>query len=339
MFNETKLKLTTLYLTILMVVTISFSYIIYSMINQSMTRALEGQKNRIERQLLRDFPEQDMKKFIFKPFNEETLHEVREKIILNLSVVNIVILLISGFLAYYLAEKTLKPIEEMSQRQTRFISDAAHELKTPLTAIKTDLEVSLRDKNLTLEQAKESIKSTIEEIDSMTEITNNLLLQSKYKSNKYQLEKTKLDLKRIVEKETARLLNKANQKGIVLIQNLTEAKILGDNNSIQNAVLNIIDNAIKYSPNDSKIEITLEKNSTTAIIEIRDNGIGIEKNELNQIFEPFYRADKSRKHSKTEGYGLGLSIAKEMIEANNGKISVKSAPQKGTTFKLEFPLA
>ena len=145
MFKTTKLKLTAWYLCIIMAITFSFSSVVYLGVVRATQRALISQKRRIEHEFRRT-----------QKFDEETFIEIREKTLAFLAFINLIILVLSGGLGYLLAERTLKPIEQMINKQKRFVSDATHELKTPITAMKADIEVTLRNKKLNIEDLRKS---------------------------------------------------------------------------------------------------------------------------------------------------------------------------------------
>jgi len=158
MFHSARLKLTAWYLLIIMIISAMFSLVIYKVLSNEIERFERVQRFRIERRLetgLRRFPNQ------IRITNPELIEETKQRILLMLIAINLGILIISGGLGYLLAGRTLKPIKEMVDEQNRFISDASHELRTPLTSLKTAMEVTLRDKNLSLLSAKKTIKKLI----------------------------------------------------------------------------------------------------------------------------------------------------------------------------------
>ncbi|PIR43195.1 hypothetical protein COV24_04085 [candidate division WWE3 bacterium CG10_big_fil_rev_8_21_14_0_10_32_10] len=332
MFKSAKIKLTATYLVIVMSITLSFSVFVYTGVNEATKKALGRQRIRIERQ----FYEREGPRIIFEPYNEETLNEIRIKTIYDLIGLNILILVISGSLGYVFASKTLAPIEKMIEKQKRFISDAAHELKTPLTSMKVDLEVNLRDKNLKLKYAKKILQRTIHEIDAMNDLTNYLLQKSKYQ-NISEKDNKKIQLKAIIEEAISKLKTKTEEKNIKITKYIGNELVYGNKNRLKEVFINIIDNAIKYSENNKNISIRTSVKNNEVKIKIVDHGKGISKEDIERIFDPFYRSDKARTNSKIEGYGLGLSIAKEIIEEHQGTIVVKSKLNRGSTFIVSLP--
>jgi signal transduction histidine kinase len=336
-FKTARIKLTLWYLLIIAAVSLFFSILVYGGVNNFTKRALEMQKTRMERR--RDIAPGMQRNTPTPIFEQETLLDIRKNLIKFLVRLNFSVIVISGILGYLLAGKTLKPIEDVLEEQKRFISDAAHELKTPITALKTEIEVSLKNKMMGKKEAVSVIKSNLQEVNRLQKLSESLLKESKYKTDSYDLKKDKIDLKELVEKVSEKMKRFADRKNIMIITNLTKMNVLGDQNSLKEAFTIILDNAIKYSHKDKKIKIKLVQEGSSAILEISDKGIGINKNELPLIFNRFYRADSSRSKSSADGFGLGLSIAQSIIELHEGTISVKSEPGVGSTFKITLPIA
>jgi signal transduction histidine kinase len=152
--------------------------------------------------------------------------------------------------------------------------------------------------------------------------------------------KISVDLKGVVKEAVARVLPMAKAKQIAIHhQNLASLKIKGDNDSLIELVTILLDNAIKYSDEHKSIDVSLNRGGRYAYLVIKDYGQGIKPKDLSHIFDRFYRADTSRSKNKTNGYGLGLSIAKSIVERHSGEISVNSRSGKGSTFKVRLPLA
>ena len=205
-----------------------------------------------------------------------------------------------------------------------FISNASHELKTPITVITMENEVLLREKNHSKEELLHQIKSNLEEVTSLSKLVNILLELAR--NNKITLEKIKvID---VVNNACDKLKVLSKKKNITILNNIDNLKILANKDILEEVIVIILDNAIKYSDKNTTIKI-YSKNSK---IFISDEGIGIKEKDLKYIFDRFYRADKS--HS-TEGYGLGLSLAKHLTEKMKLKISAYNNKEKGSTFVIE----
>ena len=320
-----------------MIITVAFSFVVYTEVSRSAKKALLTQKHRIEIDIY-DFSVENPMPRRIKYYDIETLDEIKKQTLSLLIAINLFILLASGAFSYFLANQTLKPIEIMVKKQKGFISNSAHELKTPLTVMKSEIEVTLRDKNPTLGVYKDSLKSILEEVDKLHVLTDSLLKQSKLNHNTT-ITLSKINIASVLNKTLKNLERIANTKNISIKKKLTDkAYIFGDTTTLGEALSNIIENAIKYSYTDSNIEVYLTKTKNTALITIKDFGRGIYKEDLPFIFDPFYRGDKSRTKSSTNGYGLGLSIAKEIIEKHKGIIEVESKESKYTLFKISLPL-
>jgi len=233
-------------------------------------------------------------------------------------ITNMWILVLSSGAGYFLAGMTLKPIEEAMEEQKRFISDASHELRTPLTAIKTETEVTLRDKKLDLKSAKKQLISNLEEVEKLKKLTDYLLRINKNIADN----KEEFDLKEVIQKITLRMKIRIELKG--------QAKIVANKMAIEELLTILLDNSVKYGGKNGKISVTIKPH----LIEVRDDGIGIRKSDIPHIFDRFYRADTSRTKNKIEGYGLGLAIAKNIVDSHKGKIEVESEVGKGSVFRV-----
>ncbi len=338
MFRNTKIKLTTWYLLIIMTISIGFSAVMYGGVNLITQKAIDNQRARLERRLM-DFEGLPMPVRDFSMRDELVIGEIRERTLSILLTINICILIISGGLGYLLAEKTLEPIEEMVKKQKRFISDAAHELKTPLAAMKTDMEVTLRDKNANKDDYATSLKDSIDEIDKLNLFIGNLLKKSKYQIEQRQIEKTDVDFAVIIQEALNMLGPVAKKKHINIERNLNKAIIKANKDEIYELVMNLTDNAIKYSKENESIQVSLNTEDKNAVFTVIDHGVGISQEEIANIFEPFYKVDKSRSKNTYDGFGLGLSIVKEIVKEYNGHIVVSSVVNEGTTFKVTFPIS
>ncbi len=232
----------------------------------------------------------------------------------------------------------LKRLESAFSSQRRLFENLSHELKTPLTILKGEFEVVLR-KLRTQEEYKDTLASALEEINRIAKLAENLLLLARFDSKESFPEKRALELNAL----TQAVIN--NIKGLAELKNIrmnfkkagSDMLLTGDESQLKTLILNILDNAVKYTPNNGIINIALYKDdAATAKISIDDNGVGIPGEELAHVFDRFYRADKSR---NSTGFGLGLSIAKSIAEAHKGAIDVKSKPSGGTIFTISLPLS
>jgi len=337
MFHSTYLKLTFFYVLVVMFISIAFSGAIYRISALELGRGL-GRQTRA----LNDLP---IDKRL--PVTLQELEKIRQEqielsssnLIEDLIYFNLLILILSSAGSYFFARRTLKPIEDMIEAQNRFTADASHELKTPLTAMKTEIEVSLRDKRFSLDKAKELFLSNLEEISKLELLSGALLKMAKYKEESEENFK-QIDLSQVIVGAYEKVEGLAKDKEIKFENKLEKINTRGDEASLKELFVILLDNAIKYSPKRSKVSIDISKEGKWAIVKITDRGIGIKASDLPHIFDRFYRADNSRCKNPPvggcDGYGLGLSIAKQIVDLHNGEISVKSTPGKGSRFLVKF---
>jgi signal transduction histidine kinase len=236
-----------------------------------------------------------------------------------------------------LARRTLKPIEDIHDAQSRFTADASHELRTPIAAMRLENELALSDNSLKLKDAKDLLSSNIEELDKLTSLTESLLQLATLDNE--QLEKSKVKVKTIVQKAIERVQPEAeSKKQLINSKNIDKGEISANKSTLIEALVTILDNAIKYSPEKSEIIVSTKRTISTIDFYIKDSGIGILPTDQSKIFDRFYRADISRQKNDISGYGIGLSIAKSVAESHGGNVSVESVPKKGSTFKISIPL-
>ena len=333
MFKKARLKLTTWYLLIIMVISFSFSALIYQLINIEINRFANSQRNRFEKQFILNEVPRPPKIII----DDDLIEETKQHLLINLLTINSIILVISGSLSYFLAGVTLKPIQQMTEDQKRFISDASHELKTPLTGLKSLFEVSLRDPKITLNDTKKVIQQGIEQTDKLKNLSDSLLELSRFDGQK-NLSIEGLFIKKIILESISQIKIKADKKNIKIISKIGSQKVYGNNQKLVELFIIFLDNAIKYSPNKTKISLISFSDKKNLSIKIVDQGIGISQKDLPHIFDRFYQANNSRTKDSDNGYGLGLSIAKQIIDLHHGKIEVKSKINSGTTFIIHLPI-
>lgn len=302
-----------------MTVSFSFSVIIYTGINKELIRIQNFQKAKILR-IIGGRPG------VFEvPLSQpdlDAIEEARNKIIFTLGLLNFSILVLSGAGGYFLAGRTLEPISEMVEEQKEFIGNASHELKTPLTSLKTEIEVFLRSKKTTLAEANRLLKSNLEEVNKMQNLSNYLLELNRYESDK-ELAMIKVDLKSVVLEAAGKMKIK---------KDLHKSLVTGNSDALVELVKILLDNAFKYGGKNPEVSVRV----TSKTIEVSDTGVGISSVDMPHIFERFYRADRSRSKEKVDGYGLGLPIAESIARAHGAKISVVSKVDAGTTFRVEF---
>jgi len=232
----------------------------------------------------------------------------------------------------------LERLSNAFESQRSFMADAAHELKTPLSVLRAHWENELNNPKLD-DKFKERLVQDVEQIGRLNQLINKLLFLSQTDDVYEKLDITSFRLDEFLRDiiNDTRILADLKKQTIDKIE-LAPLTIHADQGQLYQLFFNLLDNAIKYTPEKGKIWLTLREVANQAEINIRDNGQGIETKELDKIFERFYRIDKDRSR-KTGGSGLGLAICKLVVNAHKGSISVKSEPKKGTTFTIELPLS
>ncbi|OGM25106.1 hypothetical protein A2962_02275 [Candidatus Woesebacteria bacterium RIFCSPLOWO2_01_FULL_39_61] len=356
MFQSARLKLTLWYLLIIMLVSGFFSLIVYRGFTKELGRGFHMQA-------LRGAPQQRIVvqerngffrilPFLIYPEEippeefVEIINLAKRRFAMQLAIINGGVLVLAGTAGYFLAGKTLQPIELMVDEQKRFVADASHELRTPLTSMKTELEVALRDKKLTLKDAKKFLKSNLAEVDKMKHFSDNLLSLSRYESNDHDLLMEDVDLAEAARQAIERNMPQAKDRGIKVKENLPEVIVKGNPQSLIELISILLNNAIKYSPKEKtespelvegEISLSLRKKKKYAVVEVKDEGVGIAEKDIPHIFDRFYRVDTSRNKLTADGYGLGLSIAKSIVDVHNGEIKVESEVGKGSKFTVELP--
>lgn len=223
-------------------------------------------------------------------------------------------------------------LENLFHVQQRFVADVSHELRTPLTAIRGNIDLVKR-----YGADKESLEAIEGEVERMSRLVSDLLLLARADYGGLKLELVPLDLDTTISDvyRTMRVLAK-DRSLTVSIRDFEPVRILGDADRLTQLFLNLLGNAFKFTPEGGTITINLRRTVDDAVIEVSDTGIGIAPEDLPRIFDRFYQADPARVR-KGEGSGLGLSIAKWVVEAHGGRIAVSSEVGKGTTFTVHIP--
>ena len=331
MFRSATLKLTRWYLVILMSISLLFSVAIYQLNYNEVNIRLENlQKGLINSSVQSDSTTTSF----FIDRDELRLEQSRQaatQMILALVYINTFVLIAGGFGSYFLARRTLEPIEKAHEAQSRFTSDASHELRTPLAAMKAELEVYLRDTKLTFNEAKELLGSNLEEVDKLIKLSEMLLKMAR-------LDYDKLEMKQVDIVELLPMVMKpfSLYKKRFDVTMRKQALVHGNEAAVVELMSILIDNAIKYSPEKSRISIRVFERRTMTGFEIKNSGQQINPEKLPYIFDRFYRADHSRTDSNENGFGLGLAIAKKISEIHHGYIQASST-DKETCFTFYLP--
>ncbi len=230
-------------------------------------------------------------------------------------------------------------LEQLDNSRNQFVSNASHELKTPLSTMKILIETLLYQDPIDPGMTKEFLGDVNKEIDRLNRIVSDLLTLVNIDSGAMKLKLEDLDIAALMQEQARRLAPLARENGIEL-ECSTGAPLVvnGDPLKLQQVIYNVIDNAIKYTPRGGEVHCTVSRSGKMAVLRIADTGEGIPADDLPHIFDRFYRVDKARSR-ETGGTGLGLSIVKQIVLAHGGTITPESTLGKGTTFTIQLPLA
>lgn len=230
--------------------------------------------------------------------------------------------------------QTLERLETLFTSQQRFLADVSHELRTPLTVIKGNVDLMRRMKSLD----EESLTSIDQEAGRLTRLVGGLLLLTQAESGSVSLNIRPVELDTLLLEVFQEMVVLAGEKVKLHLTDIDQVPVNGDRDRLKQVLLNLVANAIQYTPQGGDIFLSLGKVAEQARLIIRDTGPGIPAEDLPHIFERFYRAEKSRTRGKTTGFGLGLSIAQWIVDKHGGRIEVDSKAMQGTTFCIWLPL-
>ena len=265
-------------------------------------------------------------------YHATNLHNNFNRFLMIFFGVIVILIILSYFISAYLADKAVKQIEKMFERQKKFVSDASHELRTPLSVIMAYTEL-LEQKS----PSPEILQNIKDEINTMSDLTSKLLQFARFDNNRIKIEKQVFNLSNLGKEVCHNFSQTAQGKNIkVVFNSVEEININADKLLIKQLLYILLDNAVKYSPQNSEVKCDINKDENKIYIKISDNGIGIAKEEQEQIFERFFRSDKARSRNN-EGLGLGLSMALMIAEQHQGDIKVESELGKGSTFTVILP--
>jgi signal transduction histidine kinase len=242
------------------------------------------------------------------------------------------ILLIIPTLSYQMARRTLEPVKKSYEKQQQFVDDASHELRTPLSIIQGELELALT-KSRSPKEYQDAIKTSVEEVGNLSKLVTSLLLIARDDKSDLQETFQNIDLVKLVDT----LINQATPAdGKLHISLHCETDIHNIYGSLvltERAISNIIDNAIKFSGSNGTITITVKSDRHYVTVTVSDNGIGMTESQLKQAYQRFWRAEEAR---SVKGFGLGLSLVRQIMSTQGGFIKLSSTINKGTTVVLGF---
>jgi two-component system sensor histidine kinase CiaH len=318
-FQQARIKLTASYIFMLAVILCVFSVSLYFALAKNLREDLDV-----------ELPDEQTHVRVIN----QTVHHLRTTIVIS----DLAVLLLISGLSYTLAGKTLRPIEEALLAQKQFSADASHEFRTPLSIMKNELEVAAEGGHISSEDAKALIQSNLEEVNHMSSMVDQLLKLSRSESHQNGFAMAPVKLAEVTSAAVAKMQKLAQVKHINLSLEATkEDKILGSFSALQEMVLNLLQNAIDYTPENGSVKIAIKSFGKFQELAIQDTGIGIEPKDLPHIFERFYKADNTRS-LRSNSSGLGLSIVHDIVQKHRGKIHVSSIPDKGTLITVIFPL-
>lgn len=229
-------------------------------------------------------------------------------------------------------------LEKSFQSVKRFTADASHELQTPLTILRGELETLLLDESLS-KDVREAVFSLIEEVDWLSKIVRSLLMLSRLDAGQLQTERVKLNLADLVETTADQMSPLAAEKNITLSSSAgEEVAVSGDHVRLKQVIVNLLDNAIKYTPEGGRITVLVSKSEQHACLEVGDTGPGIPESDLPHVFDRFFRAGPIRRETN-DGAGLGLSIVQSICAAHGGLVRAENQSSGGCRITFQLPLA
>jgi signal transduction histidine kinase len=327
-YKSATVKLTAWYLVIVMAISVIFSGVVYYFATSALASSLSAQTQRIY-QIYPVFSGNPQ--FIGNRDATRGSHEI----LFDLLYFNILVLVAAGFASYWLAQRTLKPIQASNDKQKRFVADASHELRTPVTSLKMGTEVALLDKSLSKVELRNVLQSNLEETDKLDSLLNNLLRLSQFESDEIRSNFTVISVETLTAAAIERVKQQSDAKSITVINEAGHDSVKGDGDSLIQLLVILLDNAIKYSSEKSTVTISSSQLKHETTISVIDHGMGIEPLALDHVFDRFYRADKAR--GGNSGFGLGLSIAQHIADIHYGSVSITSALGKGTQATIHLP--
>jgi two-component system, OmpR family, sensor histidine kinase CiaH len=237
---------------------------------------------------------------------------------------------------YFLAGRALIPIQRSWEAQQQFVSDASHELRTPLAVIQSRADVLFQKPEATIQERALDISVISKETRRLSKLVTNLLTLARSDSNQVEIAKTQFALEKVIHDVVNQYADIADFQGKKIYATVkNKISFIGDKERIHQLLVILVDNSMKFTLEGGEIQLHAMEKANTIIIQVKDTGIGIPKEEISKIFNRFYQVEQSR--TNREGTGLGLSIAKWIVEKHEGVIKVDSTLEKGTTFEMSFP--
>jgi signal transduction histidine kinase len=315
-FFSSRAKLVLIYLSSLLLILGFSSFVLYLTLSKNIQENFHGDASSEQSQAL---------------IINKTNDQLQSIIIFT----DLLFLIFSLGISFYLADQTLKPLQESLQEQKRFTADVSHDLRTPLASLQTNLEVALREKSFSEIEIRQILSRSLEEVQFMTKMSENLLFLARIENNKKIIKFVPVDLSSMLEKLIQTFLVQADFKKIQITTEFTPSVFVqGDPENLQRLFNNILSNALNYTPVNGKINLLSKKINKEILISIKDSGPGIPAQFIPHIFERFYQIDQARQHP---GNGLGLAIAKSIVDQHFGQIKIESKVGVGTEVLIHLP--
>lgn len=280
-------------------------------------------------------PQPNGKKLIFLDITSR--QAILTNLVYTFLIVALIMLVIIYFISRFFANRSIEPIKEAFNKQKSFIADASHELKTPLAVINTNVDVLLSNGDDNISNQSKWLHYIKSEVERMTKLTNDLLYLTQMDYSDIRMIFTDFNISETAENVVLTMEAVIFEHNISINYDIEpNLNLHGNSEQLQQVIMILLDNALKYTNVGGEVNMTLKKHHNSILLTISNTGEGIPEDHIKRIFDRFYRIDKSRAR-KSGGYGLGLSIAKAIVEQHGGKISVNSILNKHTTFTVELP--
>jgi two-component system, OmpR family, sensor histidine kinase CiaH len=325
-FRSARIKLTLLYLAIIVAIVALLSSTLYEFHSHDLERIDRG---RAVPELRSDGP---------SPGETPSIGEYLESLGRSIIFADIITIIAAGGLSWLLATRTLRPLRHAVEAEQRFYANAAHDLRTPLAVMRSEAEVSLRS-GAVRGHARKVIESSLEEVARMSTMVEQMLdlARSGVSGAARVPSMERVDLAEMARALSAKLARRAQSVGVRLATRASaSAPVSGNAFALERAVYNVLENALAYTPAGGSITVDVRKAGAQVILAVADTGIGIDRDDLPRITEPFFRGDLAR-GAHSGGAGLGLTIARTIVEEHRGSLAAESSPGAGTTITFRFP--
>jgi signal transduction histidine kinase len=330
MFRSAVLKLTAWYVGALCLVCLVFSLPLYNVASTRLRRGAERQT-----EVVRQLPEKFIPNSIVPMLErqrERQLDDDRRELLNNFILTNLMIIGAGAVASYLFARRTLRPLEQAHAAQAKFTANASHELRTPLAVMQTEIDVALRNKNMSIADAREILASNLEEVERLRTLSDRLLSLTRSTGD---LKRKSIKLDAVIQSELKRLTKR--HKKPITSEIARDVMVSGDATLLRQVLNILVDNAFAYSGVEvPDVNVVLKQKDDVVTLTVSDKGVGIQPFDLGHIFDRFYRGTDSET-VKPEGHGLGLSLARDIIERHDGTITARSKPGKGSSFIISLP--